>query len=82
MNKNSKIVITERDPHDAEEDVIGIADTVEIANKMLLSYYGEYTVLATFDYDNPEIEYCAIIAIDGFNRRVHITFRWVAYNQI
>lgn len=58
------IVIYERDEQDGEEEVIGVADSVDNAKEMMKEYYGEYKVIEEWDIRDSGIEYSYKISVD------------------
>ncbi len=51
------LVIHEKDLNDKEQIVIGVADSVKNAEKMINEYYGEYKEISYQDIRNYNLEY-------------------------
>jgi non-homologous end joining protein Ku len=83
------LVIHEKDHDDDEEIVIGVAESVEMAEDMIKEYYGEgkYIEISKQDIRDSSLEYSKILEIKGItdifhNHRVTITLQWFQLNKL
>jgi len=80
------LVIHELDYSDNETSVIGVADSVEKANKLIQEYYGEFTQkhYTYFGIDN--IEYDKVIDVfdTDYNRTYtyKLSLEWFTLNEL
>lgn len=83
------LVIHEKDHDDGEQIVIGVADSIDMAEDMIKEYYGEgqYTELFTQDIRDSFLEYSKLLEIKAFSDiydayRVTITLQWFKLNEL
>lgn len=80
MKNKSVIVIHEKDLDDLEDIVIGIASSIESAERLIGEYYGEHTVESFNDIRDCNLEYSKIISVRGSNEfevwRSKVTLEW------
>ena len=83
------LVIHEKDHDDDEQIVIGVADSIDMAEDMIKEYYGEgqYTELSTQDIRDSSLEYSKLLEIKAFSDiydayRVTITLQWFKLNEL
>lgn len=81
------IVIHEKDHEDKEESVIGVADSIENAEKIIEEYYGkgQYKEISFNDIRDSMLEYSKILEIMWHKSpptRVTITLEWFSLNEI
>jgi hypothetical protein len=80
----SLIVIHEKDHEDKEQSVIGVADTVANANKLIDQYYGQYEQVSFNDIRDSNLEYSKVLRLSGaFGQpyEVTVTLEWFALNS-
>jgi len=82
------LVIYERDHEDDEKIVIGVAESVEIAEKMIKEYYGEenYTEISKTDIRDSSLEYSKVLELNHVyllnTYKVTITLEWFKLNEL
>ena len=79
------LVIHELDLDDDENSVIGIADSVENAEKIINEYYGEYKQISYTDIRDSNLEYSKILEVKGaFNDtyEVEVWLEWFELNKV
>lgn len=79
------LVIHEIDLTDDESTVIGIADSIGIAENMIGEYYGNYKQIHYRDIRDSNLEYSKILEVAGAKNefyRVKITLEWFELNKI
>lgn len=79
------LVIQEFDMLDNEQIVIGVADSVEIVEKILKTYYGEHKVIAEYDEIDFGVEIARLISVEGaFKEYYQVTIRaqWFQLNKV
>ena len=77
------LVIHEKDLNDKEQIVIGVADSVENAEKIINEYYGEYKEISYNDIRDSNLEYSKVLEVKGaFEEpyRVEIWLEWFQLN--
>ncbi len=78
------IVIHEIDFDDNSHSVIGIADSIVVAEKMIKDYYGEFNVISYIDVRDSSIEYEKILNVksirDDYN--VKVWLQWFELNRL
>ena len=81
------LVIHEKDLTDYKEIVIGVADSVENAEKLIEEYYGkdEIKEISYRDIRDSNIQYIKVIEVPGIlgdkPYRVQITLEWFELNK-
>jgi len=82
------LVIHEKDHNDNEEIVIGVAESVEMAEIMIKEYYGvgNYTEVSKQDIRDSMLEYSKILKIHHNSilseHSVTITLQWFQLNKL
>jgi hypothetical protein len=79
------LVIHEKDFEDFEQIVIGVADSVESAERMIREYYGDYKELSYRDIRDSDIEYSKRLEVkDHLDKpyMVEIHLQWFSVNEI
>lgn len=77
------LVIHEKDLVDKEQIVVGVADSVENAEKIINEYYGEYKEISYNDILDSNLEYSKVLEVKGaFEEpyRVEIRLEWFQLN--
>ena len=77
------LVIHEKDLDDKEQIVIGVADSVENAEKIINEYYGEHKEISYKDIRDSNLEYSKVLEVKGaFEEpyRVKIWLEWFQLN--
>ena len=81
------IVIIEIDRTYNEETVIGVADSIENAEKLISEYYGDYTEVSRNDIKNSSIEYIKVIDVDvvedgiSIQNTYSLVLEWFTLNE-
>ena len=82
-------VLTEKDLADEEISVIGVADSVENAQKVMDKYYGEYKLLNYRDIRDSGIEWEKTIEIEykypkhkSDFCKYEVTLQWLELNKL
>jgi hypothetical protein len=78
------LVIRERDLEDRELTIIGVADSVENAEKVIKEYYGDYEVIGFRNIQDSNMEYCKTLEVEGIqgkSHRVDVTLEWFELNR-
>ena len=78
------LVIHETDSSDKEEDVIGVADSVDNAEKIISEYYGKHEVVSFIDIRDGDLEYSKVIRADSSKckrEEYTITLQWFNLNK-
>jgi hypothetical protein len=79
------LVIHEKDLDDDEQSVIGVADSVKSAEKVIREYYGDYKELNHRDVRDSSIEYLKWLEVkDHLNEpyTVRVSLQWFTVNEI
>ena len=81
------IVIHERDHEFNEDSVIGLADSVENAEKIIDEYYGKdnYKEISFRDIRDSNLEYSKVIEVFNEvedNTQYTLTLEWFTVNQV
>ena len=80
------IVIHERDHDDNERSVIGVAESVPIAELLIKEYYGAFKEVSFKDIRESNLEYEKVIEIPGDNilndDKCTITLEWFKLNEV
>lgn len=79
------LVIYEEDLKDNEVIVIGLADSIEMAEQLIKNYYGDFKEISKTDIRDSSLEYSKILEPCCFNDkpyRVEITLQWFTLNTI
>ena len=77
------IVIHEKDLDDKEQIVVGVADSVENAEKIINEYYGEHKELSYNDIRDSNLEYSKVLEVkevSGEPYKVEIWLEWFELN--
>jgi hypothetical protein len=64
---NKVFVLTERDPEDGQILIIGVADSLENADKLMLDYYRQFTVTRFKDVRDSGIEWYKDVELTDIN---------------
>ncbi len=83
LNMKMLLVIHEKDLDDKEQIVVGVADSVENAEKIINEYYGEYKEINYNDIRDSNLEYSKVLEVKGaFEEpyRVEIWLEWFQLN--
>jgi hypothetical protein len=78
-------VIWEQDLSDNEEDIIGVADSVEEVERMILKYYGECKIISNRKIEESGIEFIRRMEVNDWNAdkyEVLLTIRYFGLNDI
>jgi hypothetical protein len=78
-------VIHEKDLDDHEQIVIGVADSVENAERIIREYYGDYKQLSYRDIRDSDIEYSKRLEVKDHLDKPHIVevyLQWFTVNEI
>jgi hypothetical protein len=78
------VVIHEKDYDDKIDTVIGVADSVENAEKVIRDYYGEFEVTKYTDIRDSGLEYQKVLKVEGLNGKhylVEICLQWFELNN-
>lgn len=81
--RRSLIVIHEKDLSDNEKIVIGVADSIENAEKIIKEYYGNYIEKSHIDIRDSNLEYSKILEVEGAFQQTYnvcITLEWFCLN--
>jgi hypothetical protein len=83
-NTESIVVIHEKDLEDNEQIVIGVADSVESAERIIDEYYGEYEQISYRDIRDSNIEYSKVLEVKSTlgSSRVEIWLEWFSLNSL
>jgi len=83
-NTESIVVIHEKDLEDNEQIVIGVADSVESAERIIDEYYGEYEQIIYRDIRDSNIEYSKVLEVKSAfgSSRVEIWLEWFSLNSL
>jgi len=80
------LVIHELDYSDNETSVIGVADSVEKANKLIQEYYGEAEQISYTYYGIDNIEYDSVISVFDVDYERTYTYKlcleWHTLNEL
>lgn len=79
------LVIHEKDLNDKEQIVIGVADSVKNAERIINEYYGEHKEISYNDIRDSNLEYSKVLEVKGaFGEpyRVKIWLEWFELNHI
>ena len=79
------LVIHEKDHHDNEDSVIGVADSVENADKIIEEYYGGFKLLRHTYIGEGNLEYSRLLEVEGATNeyyQVTITLQWFSVNEV
>lgn len=76
------IVIQEIDLDDLEQIVIGVADSVENAEKLINEYYGEHNVVSCEDIRDGNIECLKTLEVNGINDELYKVKIWLELFQL
>lgn len=77
------LVIHERDLDTKKQMVVGLADSVENAEKIINEYYGEYKEISYNDIRDSNLEYLKVLEVkDAFEGtyKVEIWLEWFDLN--
>lgn len=77
------LVIHEKDLDDKEKIVVGVADSVENAEKIINEYYGELKELSFNDIRDSNLEYSKVLEVKrafGEPYKVEICLEWFELN--
>lgn len=77
------LVIHEKDLDDKEQIVVGVADSVKNAEKMINEYYGEHKEISYTDIRDSNLEYTKVLEVKGVFEdpyRVEILLEWFQLN--
>lgn len=82
---NMVLVIHEKDLDDQEESVVGVATSIEEAEKLIDEYYGDYREISFRDIQAANLEYSKIIELDYSPKsertyQCKITLQWFELN--
>jgi len=80
---HNTLVIHEMDLDDEEKTVIGLADSIENAEAVISTYYGEYKEISFRDIRDSMLEYEKVLEIkDHLNEpyRVKVWLEWFEIN--
>ena len=78
------IVIHEKDLLDNENIVIGVADSVVNAEKVIKEYYGEFKEISHEDVGESNIEWLKVIEVEydnGYICKYQIMLEWFELNK-
>ena len=78
------LIIHENDFDDNEQSVIGVADSVENAEKVIKEHYGDYKELSHRDIRDSSIEYSKSLEVKDYRDRpyiVEICLQWFSVNK-
>ncbi len=78
------VVIHEKDLLDNEGIVIGVADSVVNAEKVIKEYYGEFKEISHHDVGESNIEYIKVVEVKYPNNEVckyQIMLEWFELNK-
>ena len=79
------LTIIELDLDCLDTDVIGIADSVEAAEKMIDKYYGDHKVVKVINIDEYGYEYKKRIEVldhNGDPYEAMLTLQWMKLNEV
>lgn len=79
------LVIHEKDLDDQEESVIGVADSVENAEKIINEYYGKFQGISFNNIQHSNLEYSKILEVKDFSGepyKVEIFLEWFRLNGV
>ena len=82
---NSVIVIHEKDHEDNSRNVIGVASTVENAQKIIDTYYGDYKELQFIDIRDSNLEWSKRLEVIGAYKKTYevtVTLEWFELNGL
>ena len=82
--KQQILVIHEVDHDDDAHSVVGVADSVENAQKVIDEYYGEYKEISFKDIRDSSIEWEKTLELEGaFKKpyRVTVWLEWYTLNE-
>lgn len=85
INMKMILVIHEKDLNDKEQIVIGVADSIEKAEKMINEYYGEHKEISYNDIEGFNLEYSKLLEVKGVldePYKVEIWLEWFPLNHI
>lgn len=83
INMKMILVIHEKDLNHKEQIVIGVADSIENAEKMINEYYGEYKEISYNDIEGFNLEYSKLLEVKGVLDelyKVEIWLEWFPLN--
>lgn len=78
------IVIQEIDLEDKEQIVVGVADSLENAEKIISDYYGEHKEISYTDIRDSNLEYSKVLEMKGaFEEpyQVMVWLEWFTLNE-
>ena len=79
------LVIHEKDLDDEDKIVVGVADSIENAEKVIKEYYGEFKEISYNDIRDSNLEYSKVLELKGaFEKpyQVEIWLEWFELNNI
>ena len=77
------LIIHEKDLEDGEGSVIGVADSVVNAERIIKEYYGDFTELSKREIRDSTLEYSKELRVESFDGsyyNVVITLQWFTLN--
>lgn len=80
-----KLVIYQKDLNKENTTVIGIADTVTIAESMINEHFGSYKVISHRDIRDSSLEYSKVLKVEAHNGTsylVEIWLEWFTVNSL
>lgn len=76
------LVIHEKDLDDKEQIVIGVADSVENAEKIINEYYGEHKEINYKDIRDSNLEYSKVLEVKGAFEEPYQVEIWLEWFQL
>ena len=76
------LVIHEKEIDDKEQIVVGVADSVENAEKIINEYYGEHKEIRFNDIRDSNLEYSKILEVKGAFEEPYQVEIWLEWFQL
>ena len=76
------LVIHEKEIDDKEQIVVGVADSVENAEKIINEYYGEHKEISFNDIHYSNLEYSKILEVKGAFEEPYQVEIWLEWFQL
>lgn len=76
------LVIHEKDLDNKEQIVVGVADSVKNAEKLINEYYGEYKEINYNDIRDSNLEYSKVLEVKGAFEEPYQVEIWLEWFQL
>lgn len=76
------LVIHEKDLDDNEQSVVGVADSVDNAEKIINEYFGKYKEISHKDIRDSNLEYSKVLELEGAFKKPYQVEIWLEWFQL